>query len=86
MAKIKKVIIVLILFSVILVGCSKVTRDNYVKIKPGMNYEQVVNVLGQPDKCDGAFGMKNCVWGNKQKNITIKFIAEKVVLPTMKGL
>ncbi len=86
MVNIKKMIIGLIFFSVILAGCSKVTRESYAKIKPGMNYEQVINVLGQPDKCDGAFGMKNCVWGDNQKNITIKFIAEKVVLPTMKGL
>jgi len=46
----------------------------------------VIEPIGEPDKCDAALRMKNCVWGNKTKNITISFVAEKVVMPTMTGL
>lgn len=67
-------------------GCSKITPENYEKIKVGMTYEQVTAVIGQPDKCDAALGAKNCIWGNEKKNITVKFIADKVVLPTMQGI
>lgn len=80
----KRLIIFLLIFS--LVGCSKITQENYDKIKVGMNYQQVVDILGQADKCDAALGAKSCIWGDEKKNIKIKFIAEKVVLPTMKGL
>lgn len=74
------------LFSIILAGCSKVNRENYDRIKVGMEYIQVTELIGNPDQCDAALGMKNCVWGNESKNITIQFVAEKVVLPSMKGL
>ena len=80
----KRLIIFLLIFS--LVGCSKITHENYDKIKVGMNYQQVVDILGQADKCDAALGAKSCIWGDEKKNIKIKFIAEKVVVPTMKGL
>ena len=86
MKRSKKLIVMALLLSVVLSGCSKLDRENYDKIKVGMDYEQVVSIIGDPDKCDAAMGSKNCVWGNEFKNITIKFIADKVVLPSMKGL
>jgi hypothetical protein len=46
----------------------------------------MIELIGEPDKCDAALGMKNCVWRNETKNITIGFVAEKVALPTMTGL
>jgi hypothetical protein len=75
-----------LMFSLILAGCSKVNRENYDKVKVGMEYSQVIALIGEPNKCDAALGMKNCVWGNETKNITINFVAEKVALPSMKGL
>ncbi len=69
-----------------LVACSRITPENYDKIKLGMDYQQVVEILGEADRCDAALGAKSCIWGNDRKNIKIQFIAEKVVIPTMKGL
>ena len=86
MKRIKNLMAVILLFCVIFLGCSKLNRENYGKIEVGMNYEQVVGIIGSPDKCDAALGVKNCVWGNDQKNITVKFVADKVILPSMKGL
>jgi len=79
-------LLITFLLIVILVGCSKISQENYDKIKPGMNYQQVIEILGEADKCDAALGTKTCIWGDEQKNITINFIAEKVIVPTMKGL
>jgi hypothetical protein len=86
MKDLKKLVAVTLLFAVILFGCSKLTRENYDKIKMGMDYQQVVQIIGNPDKCDAALGAKSCIWGKETKNITIKFIADKVVLPAMNGL
>jgi hypothetical protein len=69
-----------------LLGCSKVNRENYDKIKAGMEYKQVISIIGEPDKCDAALGIKTCVWGNETKNITISFIANDVFVTSMKGL
>ncbi len=79
-------LIAVIFLLLILMGCSKLTQGNYNKVKVGMGYQQVVEVLGDPSECSTAVGIKYCVWGSPKKNITVKFIADKVILPTMKGL
>ena len=86
MKNIKRVLLVLLFMSIALFGCSKLTRENYDKIKVGMDYQEVVSIIGEPDECDSALGAKSCTWGSDNKNITIKFIADKVVVPSMKGL
>ena len=69
-----------------LVGCSKLTMENYSKIKMGIGYAEVVKILGKPDNCSEALFVKNCVWGNEQKNITVNFVADKVMLFTSKNI
>lgn len=86
MKKVKAIILIVVLFFVSLTGCSKLNQENYNKIKAGMDYQQVVYIIGKPDKCDAALGTKNCTWGNEKKNITVAFIVDKVVLSTMEGL
>jgi len=78
--------IMIILLSAFLFGCSKMNRENYEKINTGMNYQEVVSIIGDPDKCDAIMGSKNCVWGNENKNITINFIGDKVFILSMNGL
>nr|WP_320190512.1 DUF3862 domain-containing protein [uncultured Desulfobacter sp.] len=84
--KFVNLLILVFLCAVIFLGCSKITRENFAKIKMGMDYENVVGIIGEPDTCDGVLGVKKCVWGNETKNITISFMGEKVILPAMKGL
>ena len=79
-------LILVIFCSIVFLGCSKINRENFDKIKMAMGYEDVVGIIGEPDTCDGALGAKKCVWGNETKNITISFMAEKVIFPAMKGL
>ncbi len=74
------------LCAALVMGCSKVTRENYDKIEMGMEYTQVIALIGEPDSCDAALGTKNCIWGNDAKNITVKFVGDNVVLPSMTGL
>jgi hypothetical protein len=69
-----------------LVGCSKLTIENYSKIKMGIEYSEVVRILGKPDNCSEALFVRNCVWGNEQKNITINFVGGKVMLFTSKNI
>ncbi len=86
MKHLTKFVFVALLFSLVLAGCSKLNQENYDKIKIGMDYQQVIEIIGNPDKCDAALGAKSCIWGGEKKNITIKFVADKVALPTMKGI
>ncbi len=70
----------------LLSGCNKLTKENYGKLKAGMPYDEVVGILGEDVSCDGALGAKSCTWGDETKNIKIKFVADKVVFMSHKGL
>lgn len=83
----KKVLIAVFLFSSLFIAdCSKLTLENYEKIKLGMAYEEVTKILGQAQECDSSIGMTNCRWESNGKFIKIQFIADKVVLFSAKGL
>ncbi len=86
MKKYVRLMFVALLVSFVFMGCSKLNKENYDKIKVGMDYQQVIEIIGSPDKCDAALGTKSCIWGNDQKNIKIKFVGDKVIVPTMKGI
>lgn len=68
------------------VGCSKLTTENYNQLKAGMQYDEVVEILGEADACKGAIGIKNCKWGDDKKYIKVNFVGGKVVLFSGQGL
>ena len=72
--------IVLIALCLLLAGCSKLTMDNYNKIKTGMNYSEVVEILGQPDTCSETLGVRSCQWGDDQRHAQVNFVGDKVLL------
>jgi hypothetical protein len=84
----KRFLIALIAVSVLLLvaGCSKVSKENYDKISMGMNYDEVISILGDADECSGAVGVENCTWGGGDKQIKINFVGKKVVLFSAEGL
>lgn len=76
----------LLALMLLLGACSKLTQANYDRIELGMPYQEVVDILGTPDKTDDVVGARNCVWGKEPNTITIKFVADKVVYHAAKGL
>ncbi len=73
-------------FLVVLTGCSNLTKDKYDRIQIGMNYADVVNILGKATQCDAIGGMNDCLWGDEKRNIKIKFITDKVIFMHATGL
>ncbi len=69
-----------------LIGCSKLTMENYSKINMGIEYAEVVKILGKPDNCSEALFVRNCVWGDEKKNITINFAGGKAIIFTSKNI
>ena len=82
----KPLVIALVLVMLALLGCSKLTQENYDKLSVGMDYGAVVALLGEPDECKSVLNAKNCTWGDASKNITIKIVADKVVFLSSTGL
>jgi len=68
------------------VSCSKLTQENYDRIKVGMSYQEVEKILGSNPTCDSAVGVKSCTWGTAAKHIKVQFVADKVALHSAKGL
>jgi uncharacterized protein YceK len=81
-----KIIWIAILMFVALAGCSKVTTENYAKLQMGMEYQQVIALLGEPVHCDSVMMAKNCVWGTSPKTISIQLVSDKVALFQAEGL
>lgn len=85
-AKIAKLFIVALSATLLLMGCSKITKENYDKISMGMSYAEVISILGDADECSGAVGVENCTWGGGETYIKVNFVGKKVVLFSAKGL
>jgi len=61
-------------------GCSKLTPENYAKLKPGPSYEEVTTILRDPTRCDDLMGFKSCRWGDDSRNVTVRFAGDQVLL------
>ena len=66
--------------AVLLAACSKLTVENYDKLKVGMPYTEVKQLLGPPERCSDVLGMKSCTWGDEKRHITVNFIGDQVVI------
>jgi hypothetical protein len=80
------IVLVALMAVALVVGCSKINKDNYDKIEVGMTYDEVEAILGTPDEVTDAIGTKSCVWGAGAEVISIKFVADNVVFHSAKGL
>ena len=67
-------------------GCSKINKANYEKLKIGMDYEEVVKIIGNPDSCKSTLGVQSCIWEESSKQIKVKFVADKVIWLSSDGL
>jgi len=63
-----------------MLGCSKLTLENYDKITTGMTYEEVTQLIGTPEKCDDVLGVRNCTWGDEKRSVSVSFVGGKVLL------
>ena len=64
----------------LLAGCSKVTAENYARIRMGMAYAEVAAILGNPASCTDTAGFKACRWGDEKSHVTVRFVGDTVVL------
>jgi hypothetical protein len=70
----------LVILIMLLAACSKLTVENYDKLKIGMPYTDVKQLLGTPAACSDVLGVKSCTWGDEKRHITVNFIGDQVVI------
>ena len=63
-----------------LLACSKLTLENYNKLEVGMSYDEVVGLIGAPEKCDDVMGLRSCTWGDEKLSVNVNFAGDKVLL------
>ena len=68
------------LLLLVMLGCSKITLENYNKISVGMSYDEVTQLIGPPDECGDVMGARNCRWGDEKRSINVSFVGSKVLL------
>ena len=78
---------ILVVAGLVLAACgSKVSLENYGKLRTGQSYEDVTKILGDPARCDEVLGIRTCVWGDEQRGISVNFVAGQVMLLSAKNL
>lgn len=68
------------IWAILLAACGKLTVENYDKLKVGMPYTEVKQILGTPTSCSDVLGVKSCTWGDEQRAIKVNFIADQVIV------
>ena len=63
-----------------------VTFENYEKLKFGMTYDAVVEILGKPARVEPFMGIQQCTWVNGDRHIHAKFFIGRAVYYSSKGL
>lgn len=67
-----------------LLGCSKLTQENYNKVKPSMSLKQVEAILGAPTSVENinisGFSGTSVVWKNNAVEIDIQFLNDNMVV------
>ncbi len=83
--------VILLLFILpLMIACSlepdRVTKENYDRLKLGMSYEQVSDILGLPADISTNFGLKQYTWVEKDRHIHAKFMGDSAVYYSSKNL
>ena len=76
--------------SICLIACSRITEENFTKVKAGMTMEEVKAILGTPSSAEsvdiaGVSGT-SAVWKDSQAEIDIQFLNNKVTIKTFSKL
>ncbi|MBA4742968.1 MAG: hypothetical protein H2060_09710 [Azoarcus sp.] len=69
-----------------LAACSKVTVENYDKLRAGQSYDEVQQLLGKPSECDDLLSARSCVWRSGKASVNVSFVGGQVILFTAQGL
>ena len=71
---------IILTLAILLAACGKLSVENYDKLKIGMPYSEVKQLLGTPERCSDVLGVKSCTWGDDRRSITVNFIGDQVII------
>ena len=72
---------------VALLGCSRLTQENFNRIDEGMSFDEVTTILGEPTDSKsigiGPLSGTAATWDDGKTRIEIKFLNERVQLKSL---
>ena len=71
---------VIVSLAILLAACGKLSVENYDKLKIGMPYNEVKQILGPPAQCSDVLGVKSCTWGDDKRYINVNFLSDQVII------
>lgn len=77
----KPILLVTLLASLLaLAACSKLTLTNYDQLKLGMSFQEVRQIIGEPENCSETLGVRACTWKQGAAQVNVSFMADKTIL------
>jgi len=70
----------LLVLSLLLCACNALTQENFAKVQIGLGREEVVGLIGKPSECSRNVIGEVCHWQDGQRQASVTFVADKVVL------
>ncbi|AMO55222.1 hypothetical protein GZ77_11390 [Endozoicomonas montiporae] len=67
-------------------GCTHVNQEAFNQLDAGMSIEDVEGILGKPESCNDKLGRTECIWRDKDREIRVSYIDQKVVVFSSTGL
>ncbi|MET4693188.1 hypothetical protein [Endozoicomonas lisbonensis] len=67
-------------------GCTHINQDAFSQLDAGMSIEDVEGILGKPESCRDQLGRLECIWRDKDREIRVSYIDQKVVVYSASGL
>ena len=71
---------IILTLAILLAACGKLSVENYDKLKIGMPYTEVKQILGPPEHCSDVLGVKSCTWGDDKRYINVNFLGDQVII------
>ncbi|MCC2604378.1 DUF3862 domain-containing protein [Planctobacterium marinum] len=82
-----KKLIIIFIAALLLVACSRLTKENYDLLKLGMSQDEVQAIIGAPSNCSETLGTTSCIWGSEDgKHIKIIFLGDNATTFSNNGL
>lgn len=79
-----RIVLACLLAALLIAGCSRVSEENFFKIRDGMSEEEVIAVLGPPTESNSVtlLGISgtSARWVGRNAVISVRFVNGKVAL------
>lgn len=70
----------------LILSCSKLTQNNFEKIKSNMTMKEVIAILGEPTNSESitiaGISGTSAVWKNNEAEVDIQFLNDRVTVKT----